>query len=115
MTSDIGSPTWLVTVGLLSDEKWMSVNRWDIVEEKHSKSVMVSRIYGCPGNSESLDITGIIFKNPLLLTLICDEEYTQIIHISNVETGNENSSTRLHFRSGSLAMAVFYKWMFSAS
>ena len=60
MTPDMGSPTWVVSVSQTLD-KWLEVNRWNVVEEKHSKSVMVSTF------GAGQVITGFIFKNPLLL------------------------------------------------
>ena len=93
MTSDIASPsTWLVTVGETVDEEWLVVNRWNMVDETHNKSVMVARGKGLP--------EGFILKNAQLLVLMRDGEDGQRLIVSDVETGNVTNTVKLDTTGG---------------
>ena len=88
MTPDMDSPTWVVSVSETSDEKWLGVNHWNTVEETHSKTVMVSTCGAGQVIQRGRRCRRLTFKNPLLMVMMCDEEDTQRILVSDVETGN---------------------------
>ena len=80
-TFDVEDSQWLVTVEMTVDEEWLCINRWDLDNVKHDKTVMVR-------SGGGMQVLGLTLKSQMLLVLILenDEKECRMV-VTDISTG----------------------------